>query len=76
MNSTAIRPRSVCFLSMKSEPLAHPVTVGANGRAVRLSDITTSARPGFIHGRATVKGKRVFLLVPAAALCSLAPARI
>lgn len=72
---TGIAPHSTCFLSMKENPLAHPVTVGGNGRAVRLGGITSSARPGFVHGKATVKGRRVNLLVPSSALVPMSPAR-
>lgn len=75
-NTTVISPGATCFLSFRENPLAHPVTVGANGRAVRLSGILTSARPGYVHGIATVKRRRVNLLVPCSVLVSLSPARL
>lgn len=74
-NTTAISPGATCFLAFRADPLAHPVTVGrAKGKPVPLSDILTSARPGYVHGVATVKRRRVNLLVPASALVSTAPA--
>jgi len=72
---TAISPGATCFLAFRADPLAHPVKVGANGRAVRLSGILTSGRPGYVCGIATVKRRRVNLLVPASVLVSTAPAR-
>lgn len=75
-NTTAISPGATCFLAFRADPLAHPVTVGrAKGKPVPLSGILTSGRAGYVCGIATVKRRRVNLLVPCSVLVSTAPAR-